>query len=418
MRLALALFGVFAWTLLSHAAADLVISEILASNNDNIQDEDGDYSDWIEIWNTGSEPVNLGGLSLTDDPAVPAKWTFPSLLLPADEYIVIFASDKDRVDPGGVLHTNFGLNAGGEYVGLADGTTVLSEYSPEYPAQTPDRSYGIDSNGDLRYFSNPTPGSANGVGDVLVAEIATASVDRGFFINSFSVELSTAQAGGQIRYTLDGSEPTSSNGSDYNSLIEVTTTTILRATTFGNGLVPSPTSTYSYIFLEDVLSQPSSIQGFPNGASRDAGRECCVPLDFQMDPQIVNDYSSEILDSMIAIPTMSMTADLDDIFGSSGFYFNNDEQKASIEMLHANPSENEQIDVGVESHSHNRLKRSLRLNFRTDYGSREWNTNLLQDAPLNGDSATGKHRTLILRGGNNRCKLRSRVFLFGRLENF
>lgn len=277
---------------------------------------------------------------------------------------------------------------------------VLSEFAPEYPPQTQGRSYGIDNNGDLRYFTNPTPGSANGVGDDPVAEVATASVDRGFYSSAFLVTLSTNHVGGTIRYTLDGSEPTSSNGSNYNSPISVTTTTILRATTFGNDMLPSPTSTYTYIFLEDVIEQPASIPGFPNGASRSTGSQGNVPLDMQMDPQIVEAYSNEILSSMTAIPTLSITADLDALFEA---YSGNIEEKVSIEVLY--DEGNEQIDVGLESHSHDRLKRSLRLNFRTDYGNREWNTKLLQDyAPQNGDSATDKLRTLILRGGNNRCK--------------
>jgi len=105
---------------------------------------------------------------------------------------------------------------------------------------------------------------------------------------------------------------------------------------------------------------------------------------------------------------VSITADLDDIFGGSGFYFGNDvERKVSMEILSADGG-NEQIDVGAQGHSHDRLKRSLRLNFRTEYGKREWVTSFLQDnAPLNGDSATDKHRTLILRAGNNRSWARS-----------
>lgn len=92
-------------TMRAHAVgADLLISEILASN--------GDQSDWLELHNTGGTGVDLGGLTLTDDEAVPNKWTLPSLTLPANNYIVVFCSSKDRTDPGGALHTNFALKAG------------------------------------------------------------------------------------------------------------------------------------------------------------------------------------------------------------------------------------------------------------------------------------------------------------------
>jgi len=384
------------------AFADIVISEFLASNGAGIQDFEGDFSDWIEVHNTGNSPVDLGGLSLTDDVTLPNQWTFPSIVLPAGGYQLVFASSKDLVDPSGELHTNFKLSTGGEYLGLIDGATVLDEYDP-FPAQTKDVSYGIDSNGDIRFISTPTPGAANGVG-IAAAAPATASVDRGFYTNPFTVSLTTAQSGtSQIRYTLDGSKPTATSGSVYNgSPISISTTTILRAATFANGSSPSPTSTYSYVFLDDVIQQPADINGFPFGASRSTGN-FAVPLDMAMDPQVVSDYSNEILDSMVAIPTMSMTGSPNTIFGSSGFYFNENEKEVSIEILRADdPSSNEQIDVGVEAHSHNRLKRSLRLNFRSEYGTRQWKTSLIQEGPKNGNSATNKHRTLILRSGNNR----------------
>jgi len=107
------LMGIFALTI-RHASAGLVISEFLASNGANIKDEDGAQSDWLEIHNTGSGPVDLGGLSLTDVQAVPNKWTFPSMALAANAYLVIFCSSKNRVDPLSTLHTNFSLSAGGE----------------------------------------------------------------------------------------------------------------------------------------------------------------------------------------------------------------------------------------------------------------------------------------------------------------
>jgi len=390
------------------AKEDLEISEFLASNKAGLKDEDGDYSDWIELHNGGSTPVDLAGMSLTDDATIPTKFTFPSVTLAAGEYLLVFASSKDRADPTSELHTTFALGAGGEYLGLydADGSTVLQEYAPEYPPQSDDISYGINNNNQLRFFSNPSPGQANGVGDLPVAGSVTADVDRGFYSSTFSVHLSSPQSNAQIRYTTNGSEPAQNSGNVYSGSITISTTTVLRAAAFLSGYQDSPVSTYSYVFLEDVIDQPATIPGFPNGVTRSTGGGSAV-LDMAMDPSIVNEYSNEILDSMTAIPTMSITADLDDIFGGSGFYFGSDvERKVSMEIL--SPSGNEQIDVGAQGHSHDRLKRSLRLNFRTEYGNREWKTSFFQDnAPLNADSFTDKHRTLVLRAGNNRSWARS-----------
>ena len=123
------------------------ISEFMAVNDNGYDDEDRDEEDWIEIHNTGMDPVNLEGWFLTDDVNNLTKWMFPEVMLASDGYLVVFASDKNRRDPLGVLHTNFKLKGGGEYLGLVrpDGKTVVSEFSPAYPIQAPDVSYGFSA---------------------------------------------------------------------------------------------------------------------------------------------------------------------------------------------------------------------------------------------------------------------------------
>ena len=136
-----------AWTTLagpSLSAADtLVISEFAASNSAGLQDENGDRSDWIELFNAGTNTVNAVGWSLTDSVDDPTKWVFPATNVAPGAFLVVFASGKDRRVPGAPLHTRFSLSAGGEYLALyrPDGT-VASEFAPVFPAQLPDVSYG------------------------------------------------------------------------------------------------------------------------------------------------------------------------------------------------------------------------------------------------------------------------------------
>ncbi len=143
----------------------LVINEFMASNSSTILDSDGNSSDWIEIHNPTAAPIDLTGMSLTDDEFDPQQWTFPNASLPAGEYMVIFASGQttnDYVDPLGFLHTNFRLSAGGEYLGLTDANgNVIQEYAPNYPSQSDDISYGLDLTNQSTYFSSPTPGATN-----------------------------------------------------------------------------------------------------------------------------------------------------------------------------------------------------------------------------------------------------------------
>jgi len=120
------------------------ISEFLANNNDGIRDEDGDREDWIEIWNTSGVAGDLGGWYLTDDPANLTKWTFPAVEMASGEYLVVFASSKDRTNPARELHTNFGLQREVDgYLALVkpDGLTIASEFA-DYPEQSSDISYG------------------------------------------------------------------------------------------------------------------------------------------------------------------------------------------------------------------------------------------------------------------------------------
>ncbi|MCH8922437.1 MAG: lamin tail domain-containing protein, partial [Planctomycetes bacterium] len=133
----------------------LVISELLAINGGGgpnnppgytaLADEDGDFSDWIEIHNPTAQDVNLEGWHLSDDADDLDQWTFPAKIIMAGDHLVVFASDKDRTDPAAPLHTNFKLDGGGEFLALVapDGQSIASQFDPEFPRQLSDVSYGI-----------------------------------------------------------------------------------------------------------------------------------------------------------------------------------------------------------------------------------------------------------------------------------
>lgn len=131
----------------------LRINEFMASNGDTLNDGNGESSDWIELYNAGPGPVDLSDWSLTDSTNNLNKWVFPAgTSLTQNSYLIIFASGRDTdnyVDPDGFLHTNFKLTTGGEYLALVEpnGTTIKSEYSPQFPSQFGDVSYGTFAEG-------------------------------------------------------------------------------------------------------------------------------------------------------------------------------------------------------------------------------------------------------------------------------
>ena len=146
-----------------------VISEFMAINNTVSEDEDGIFSDWIEIHNPDPDPLSLNGWHLTDNESLLTRWAFPDVTLAANEYLLVRASGQNRLGTGlnGEYHTNFSLSGGGEYLALVhpDGEAIAQEFvssGGEYPQQTADVSYGLDpASSEETYFLTPTPGAVN-----------------------------------------------------------------------------------------------------------------------------------------------------------------------------------------------------------------------------------------------------------------
>src|SRR5688572_18105492 len=89
------------------ASSQIRISEFLAQNDGLTRDQDGDSPDWIELHNNSPAAVNLAGWHLTDTPTNLAKWTFPSVSIPANGYLLVFGSCINRAVSGVELHTSF-----------------------------------------------------------------------------------------------------------------------------------------------------------------------------------------------------------------------------------------------------------------------------------------------------------------------
>ena len=231
----------------------VVISEFMADNANGIEDEDGTHADWIELYNPGPLDANLGGWFLTDSAANPAKWQFPVLTLGANSYLLVWASSKNRTNPVAPLHTNFKMGKSGGYLGLYDShTNVVSAFSPTYPAQTSDISYGRDrvDSSLLGFFSTPTPGAQNSTTGAGFAPAPVFSVDSGVFTND-SLTVSITTAGGSIRYTLNGSLPTT-NSLLYTGPLTLATNATIRARVYQTNLWPSPIVARNYVFLDST----------------------------------------------------------------------------------------------------------------------------------------------------------------------
>lgn len=221
--------------LLSPLPAEPVISEFLADNVTGLKDEDGDEPDWIEIHNPDAAPVDLGGWALSDDPDHDEPWIFPAVTLAPGERLVVFASGKNRTDPAGTLHTDFSLSAAGEYLALLrPAGSVAQAFSPAFPQQLPDISYGSGSE-TLRLVDGSSPLAYHVPG----SDIGTTWRDAGF---SDPSGLFTDQSGGAPLFPGVGYD----NGGDYDPLIGT--------------FVPSGTTTV-FIRIPFEIDDPAAFSG-------------------------------------------------------------------------------------------------------------------------------------------------------------
>lgn len=382
----------------------LVINEFMASNSSSHRDPQGQYDDWIEIYNDGDYQIDLGGMYLTDDFNEPKLWRIPDsypaqTTIAPHGYLVIWA-DKDTSD--GPLHADFELRAEGEQIGLIDAVGNLID-SIVFGAQTANTSLGRypDSTNNWRSFSTPTPEAENDSAYLGMVADTKFNPDRGFFVEPLYIEITSATEGATVVYTLNGSEPSATYGEIYDSPIRIETTTIVRAMAFKPGWLQTNVDTHSYIFLEDVIHQPADIPGYPHPWTWLGGSKYAYH-DYEMDPEVVSDpaYNGMIIDSLMAIPTLSIATNRENL---DTFYWGSGESVASMELIYPGESQkNVQAECGVQPHSHNRMKRSLRLNFRASYGDAQLESDIFRDAPLNGDTAADTFNKIILRGGNNR----------------
>ena len=229
--------------------SSLLINEVCYSNTARV---DGLNSfDWLELRNTGSQPVDLTGYGLSDDPSKPRKWQFPSgASITAGGYLVVMLADGDTAAPDarGYYRTGFALSAG-ESVTLCTPEGAVIDRLPVMK-QYGDISCGrLEGQSGFFYFEKPTIGAYNGAsGARSRCQKPTFSVAGGLYGagQTLTVEIS-AEPDALIFYTTDCSEPTTAS-SIYSGPITVSQNAIIRAIATRRGSIDSYVATESYFF--------------------------------------------------------------------------------------------------------------------------------------------------------------------------
>ena len=136
----------------------VAINELVASNATGLQDASGAYPDWLELYNPNDEAVDLSAWTLTDDPTLPQKWSFPAGTdIEPLGYLIVFAdADPSLIDE---LHASFRLSAGGEELNLvgpaSDNLPVVDAVS--WGPQSTDVAWARETDGDGPFSADPTP---------------------------------------------------------------------------------------------------------------------------------------------------------------------------------------------------------------------------------------------------------------------
>ncbi len=241
-------------TIAHFVAGQVRINEICAANGDLVFDPNfTDFPAFVELYNAGSTSVNLTGYTLSDKPDSPGKWTFPTgTTIAAKGYLMIWCDDRNTG-----LHTNFDLDPDGESVVLtnASGTQVDRI---DFPLQYVNVTYGrlSDGGGTINYMVSPTPGASNlGPTGVNVLQAPQFSLEPGRYSSAQTLSIVPASTDDEIRYTIDGSEPTAASPK-YTAPVQLTKTTTVKTKVYRTGYLPSETDIRTFFINERSFSLP------------------------------------------------------------------------------------------------------------------------------------------------------------------
>lgn len=231
----------------STSRAQVVINEFSCSNLSQFIDNHSDYGDWIELYNTSASIVSLTGYYLSDDSINHTKWQFPAgITIAGNGFLRVWASSRNEV-VGTTCHTNFSLKQtknNNEWVVLCDPSGNFVDYKEMTQVTQLGHSYGRTQNGANNWsiFTTPTPNASNNTSVPYddYADKPDFSIGAGFYSGTQTLAISTTETNSIIRYTLDGTLPTTSSAI-YSAPISISATTVVKAITYSSSqyILPS-----------------------------------------------------------------------------------------------------------------------------------------------------------------------------------
>jgi hypothetical protein len=385
-------------------AQQLLINEFMSSNALTILDDDGEDSDWIELYNSGTVALNLSGFGLSNNATEPFKWVFPQLTLQPGEYSLVWASGKNRTNPSKPLHTNFSLSSLGEDLILSKPSGEIMDQVAGVALQT-DISYGRDPQATENwvFYTEPSPGEPNPLqGYLILLEKPQFSHNAGYYTDSIVLNISESTPASEIRFTTNGSVPSQSDP------------------VFSNPIV-----------LKSLLGEANTISMIPTNNNEDPGppyyegwqpplgevykahviRARAFHPEAPPGPVVTGTYFVEPLaNQRFSLPVFSLTTNPENLFddeigiyvhGNNTNYFQDGdewERAAHLELFENDGNQAFAENIGIRTHGNttrSRPRKSLRIVMRKEYGN-SW-----LEYPIFPDKGIAQYKRFILRNSGN-----------------
>ena len=330
----------------------LIISEVMPSNAKYMVQDNGEYYDWLELYNASEADIRLSDYAISDDPNQLHKFTLPNVVLePGERYVVICSGNMDLTTKK-YTHAPFSLSReeGWVYLSRVD-ETGCADFVRIYDVPYQHSVGRVEGENGTYYFTTPTPGTSNGTGVAFISATPQLLTPEGVYNNVENVVV-TLNGEGTIYYTTDGSYP-DEKSKEYTGPITLTKTTALRYAAIESGKLVSDVMTAVYIINENHTLPVVSIVAVPELLTGGGG----IYQNYKSDREIRCNFK------------------IFDLDGNSC-----------------------SIDGGVKMHGHTGLeapKKSFKVNFRSRYGT-EYLT-----YPVYGETGPAVYDSLIVRAGQD-----------------
>ena len=336
---------------------DVFINEVMSKNN-RIQDEYGNFDDWIELYNGAQTIVNLTGIYLSDSPRELTKWQLNmGKFLAPGECMLLWADDEPEQ---GAQHLNFKLSSKGETIYLSqliNGEVHLIDYLtfPEIPENS---SYArvVNGSANLLTIGNPSPGASN---DNSLRFLGKPGVfpESGFFTDSVAVDIDSSEDEVVFHCSFDGSMPTEKHPVFSKGMV-IDSTSLFKVRAFKNGFAAS-----------DVVSRLFLFNDHNN-----------LPVfNISMDPV-------HLWDDSIGIYTEGTNGTTLGNRPTVANYYQDWERPCVIEMIESDGTlafqEPAAIEIGGNA-SQGQVQKTLNIHFRKSYGAQNIEYPIFKDLPVN-----------------------------------